>query len=152
VVDNGAGVRRITAGEVEIEIDQLSEMEEIWPTYARRPDFESDLGFCCFGLMISGEWLSGRLGFCCLVLMAVDFFFFFFFFFWFDFRRLDCCCFGLLIFFFSHFGFLNFWFDGFESGYWVITSSGLYVCWIGRRKKTGLDVRRIGRRKKKNRT
>jgi hypothetical protein len=41
--------------------------------------------------MISDEWLSGRLGFCCLGLMAGDWFFFFF---WFDFRRLDCCSFG----------------------------------------------------------
>jgi hypothetical protein len=47
--------------------------------------------------MISSEWLSGRLGFCCLGLMASDWFFFSFFFFWFDFRRLDCCSFGLLI-------------------------------------------------------
>jgi hypothetical protein len=42
VVDNGTGVRRITAGEVEIQI-QIDR-------------------FSCFGLMISGEWLNGRLG------------------------------------------------------------------------------------------
>jgi hypothetical protein len=45
VVENGAGVRRIIAGEVEIEIDRFSKMEEIRPTHARRPDFESDFGF-----------------------------------------------------------------------------------------------------------
>jgi hypothetical protein len=50
VVDDGAGVRRITAEEVEIQIDRFSEMEEIRPTHARRPDLEFDFGFFLFWL------------------------------------------------------------------------------------------------------
>jgi len=37
VVDYGARVRRVTAGEVEFEINRLLEMEEIRPTHAGRP-------------------------------------------------------------------------------------------------------------------
>jgi len=64
VVDDGAGVRRITTGEVEIEIDRLSEMEEIRSTHARRPDFESDFEFLLlwfddFRRVI--EWATGFL-------------------------------------------------------------------------------------------
>jgi hypothetical protein len=42
VVDDGTGVWRITAREVEIEIDRLSETEEIRPTHARRPQISID--------------------------------------------------------------------------------------------------------------
>jgi len=37
VVDDRAGVWRVTAREVEIEIDRLSDMEEILLTHALRP-------------------------------------------------------------------------------------------------------------------
>jgi len=37
VIDDRAGVRRVTAREVELVVDRLSEMEEIRPTHARRP-------------------------------------------------------------------------------------------------------------------
>jgi len=70
-------------------------MEEIWPTHARRPDFEFDFEFFLF-------WFDD---FRRVVEWATEFLLFrfngkrlvFFFFFWFDFRRLDCCSFGLLI-------------------------------------------------------
>jgi hypothetical protein len=42
VVDDGARVPRVMAREVEIEIDRLSEMEEIRPTHARRPRISVD--------------------------------------------------------------------------------------------------------------
>jgi hypothetical protein len=42
VVDDNAGVGRVTAREVEIKIDRLSEMEEIRPTHARRPQISVD--------------------------------------------------------------------------------------------------------------
>jgi hypothetical protein len=64
VVDDGAGVRRITAGEVEIEINRFSKMEEIRPTHAHRPDFESDFGFFLFwfdDFRRVVEWATGFL-------------------------------------------------------------------------------------------
>jgi hypothetical protein len=42
VVNNDAGVLRVPAREVEIEIDRLSEMEEIRSTHARRPRISVD--------------------------------------------------------------------------------------------------------------
>jgi hypothetical protein len=44
VVNDGAGVRRVMAREVELVVDRLSKMEEIRPTHARRPVF----GFLVF--------------------------------------------------------------------------------------------------------
>jgi hypothetical protein len=68
MVDDGAGVRRITAGEVEIEYDRFSEMEEIRPTHAYWSDFQSDFGFFLF-------WFDD---FRRVVEWATGFFFFFF--------------------------------------------------------------------------
>jgi len=73
VVDDGAGVRRITAGEVEIQIDRFLGMEEIRPTHARRPDFEFDFGFLLFwfdDFRRVVEWATGFNGW------QIDFFFF----------------------------------------------------------------------------
>lgn len=154
-IDDEVGVRRITAGEVEIQIERFSGMEEIRPTHAYWPDFEFDFGFLLFWFDDFRQVVEWATGF-----MVGEFVFFFFFssgfisgdflLFWFYFWRLVVVVVLVFSGFISHFGFLYFWFDGFESGDWVIAGPGWIYAGLGEEKSPAWpDVRRIGRRKKK---